>query len=126
MVLLAAMALGAAAFALATAPGAQADTGRISAQYQGYTAAGGHDAIAPDDQVLWLEIAELSTGQKGGRVMSFVNGPASVFIERRGDRYVPKRLLNDNVAFTPGFLDFLSRTRLIASIFCPRASSSSQ
>ena len=65
-------------------------------------------------EVLWLEITELSPGQKGGRVMSFVNGPASVFIERRGDRYVPKRLLNENVAFTTGFLDFLSRTRLVA------------
>ena len=44
--LLAAIVAGAAGFALATAPGASADTGKISAQYQGYTAAGGQDPYA--------------------------------------------------------------------------------
>ncbi|HEY3067052.1 MAG TPA: type VI secretion protein IcmF/TssM N-terminal domain-containing protein [Methylomirabilota bacterium] len=65
-------------------------------------------------EVLWLDIAELGPNQKASRVVGFVNGPAAVFIERRGERYAARRLLNENVAFTTGFLDFLSRTRLVA------------
>jgi type VI secretion system protein ImpL len=61
---------------------------------------------------VWLDITELSPNQKLSRVIGFVNGPAAVFMERRGERFAPKRLLNENVGFTPTFLDFLSRNRL--------------
>lgn len=44
--LLATVAAGAVAFGLSTAPGASADGGRISAQYQGYAASGGQDPYA--------------------------------------------------------------------------------
>jgi hypothetical protein len=63
---------------------------------------------------LWLELTELSPGQKVGKVMGFANGPAASFLERRGDRYVARRLLGENVPFTASFLEYLSRSRLIS------------
>jgi type VI secretion system protein ImpL len=63
---------------------------------------------------VWLELADLAPGQRLAKVMDFVNGPAARFLERSRDRYVPKRLLNENVSFTSTFMAFLSRIRWIS------------
>lgn len=49
LLLLATLVVGAAAFGLSTAPRALADTGKISAQYQGYSSGGGQDPYANSD-----------------------------------------------------------------------------
>jgi type VI secretion system protein ImpL len=63
---------------------------------------------------LWLELTELTPGQKVGKVMGFVNGPAAVFLERRGDRFTPRKLMGEHTAFTGPFLEYLSRSRGIS------------
>jgi type VI secretion system protein ImpL len=63
---------------------------------------------------LWPELTELSQGQRVGRVMGFANGPAAVFLERSGDRYVPRKLLGEPAPFSVSFLDYLSRARWMA------------
>ncbi|MBI4526676.1 MAG: FHA domain-containing protein [Deltaproteobacteria bacterium] len=63
---------------------------------------------------LWLEIADLPPGQKGGKIMAFVNGPAAAFFERRGDRFGLRKVLNENVYFTDAFLTYLSRLRSLS------------
>ncbi len=65
-------------------------------------------------EALWLEMADLSPGQKGGKILGFVNGPAAAFLERRGNGYAPRKLLNENVTFLDSFLGYLSRLQLLS------------
>lgn len=65
-------------------------------------------------EALWLELADLSPGQKGGKILGFVNGPAAAFLERRGERYAPRKLLNENIVFMDSFLGYLSRLQLLS------------
>ncbi|HTF93964.1 MAG TPA: type VI secretion protein IcmF/TssM N-terminal domain-containing protein [Verrucomicrobiae bacterium] len=60
---------------------------------------------------LLLEMIDLPPGPKGAKIISFVNGSASAFLERRGGRYVPRRLLDQNVPFTGEFTQYLLRLR---------------
>ena len=60
---------------------------------------------------LLLEMIDLPPGPKGAKIISFVNGSASAFFERQGGRYVPRRLLDQNVPFTGEFTQYLLRLR---------------
>jgi hypothetical protein len=61
-----------------------------------------------------LGIGGLDPGPKGGRIIEFVNGPASAFLSRQGGRWVPRKLLEQSVPFTDAFMQYLSRLRLDA------------
>ena len=60
---------------------------------------------------LLLEMIDLPPGPKGAKIIAFVNGSASAFLERQGGRYVPRRLLDQNVPFTGEFTQYLLRLR---------------
>jgi hypothetical protein len=70
---------------------------------------------------LLLEVKDLSLGQKhevlygkGGKVAAFISGsgPATAFLERRGEEYIRKPLAHAEVAFTDAFLLYLKRARV--------------
>ena len=65
-------------------------------------------------EALRPELTELPPGAKAGRVMTFVNGPAAPFLERRRDSYSLKALLGENLSFTRQFLDYLARARAVS------------
>lgn len=71
-------------------------------------------------EAFWLELAELTPGQRLAKVMDFVNGPATTFLERSRDRFLTKRFLNGGVSFTPTFLAFTSRIRSISPEYAGR------
>ena len=58
---------------------------------------------------LLLELIDLPPGPKGGKIIAFVNGSAAAFVERQGNRYAPRRLLDQNVPFTDAFIQYISR-----------------
>jgi type VI secretion system protein ImpL len=63
---------------------------------------------------LLLEVKLLEPGPRGGKIIGFVNGSAAAFLSRQGARWVPRRLLEQNLPFTDAFLQYLSRLRLDA------------
>ena len=63
---------------------------------------------------LLLEVRDLESGPKGGKIISFVNGSAAVFLSRQGSYWVPRRVLNQGLSFTDAFIQYLSRLRLDA------------
>lgn len=71
-------------------------------------------------EAFWLELGELTPGQRLAKVMDFVNGPATTFLERSRDRFLTKRFLNESVSFTSTFLAFTSRIRWISPEYAGR------
>jgi hypothetical protein len=63
---------------------------------------------------LLLEVRDLESGPKGGRIISFVNGSAAVFLSRQGGSWEPIKIMNQGVPFTDAFIRYLSRLRLDA------------
>ena len=63
---------------------------------------------------LLLEVKDLDPGPKGAKIIAFVNGSAAAFLSRQGERWVPRRLLDQNLPFTDLFVQYLSRLRLDA------------
>jgi type VI secretion system protein ImpL len=68
---------------------------------------------------LLLEVKDLPPSQKHellygkeGRAVAFVKGPASVFLQRRGEDYTRRRLLESEMPFTEAFLLYLKQTRV--------------
>ena len=67
-------------------------------------------------EAIWPELAtpETPAAQRASRVITFANERLGGFLERRGDRYVPRILFNEGVQFNGAFLDYLARARLFS------------
>jgi type VI secretion system protein ImpL len=61
-----------------------------------------------------LEVRDLEPGPKGSKIIAFVNQSAGAFLTRQGGRWFSRRLLDQSVPFTEGFVRYLSRLRVDA------------
>lgn len=63
---------------------------------------------------LLLEVKDLEPGPRGGKIIAFVNQSAAVFLTRQRSSWTARRILDEGVPFTGGFLQYLSRLSLDA------------
>ena len=60
---------------------------------------------------LLLEVKDLDSGSKGGKIIAFVNGSAVVFLATQGGASEPRRILEQSLPFTNEFINYYSRLR---------------
>jgi hypothetical protein len=60
---------------------------------------------------LLLEVKDLDSGSKGGKIIAFVNGSAAVFLATQGGASEPRRILEQSLPFTNEFIYYYSRLR---------------
>jgi hypothetical protein len=61
-----------------------------------------------------LEVKDLEPGPRGSKIIGFVNQSAAVFLTRQRSSWTARRILDQGVPFTDGFLQYLSRLSLDA------------